>query len=130
MQISLNDLTEEDRNKLLEEAKEEIRLRDEQMQIERRLVCSKTKLYSTQEERVSHILCNDRYSGRMFCDRIRNVANYIYKAIKNLPSSKQLKFTNDNQFDLYETIYVRLTDAVVDIFEEAKKILEEQNNAN
>lgn len=127
MQISLNDLTEEDRNKLLEEAKKEIKLRDEQVQIEHRLAYSKAKLYSAQEERVSHIHCNDRYSSHMFSDRVKNVANYMYKAIKNLPSSKQLKFTNDNQFNLYEIIYVKLTDAIVDIFEDAKKVLEEQN---
>lgn len=127
MKISLKDLTEEDRNKLLEEAKKEIKLKDEQAQIEHRLAYSKVELHFAQEERVSHIHCNDLYSGHMFGDRIRNVANYMYKSIKNLPSNKQLKFINDDQFNLYRTIYVKLTDAIVDIFEDAKKVLEEQN---
>ena len=128
MKVSLKDLTEKDRERLLEEAKKEIKSKDEQQMIEHRLAWSKTELHSAQEARIDHIHCNDFYSKHMFSDRIKAVVNYLYKAVNGLPSNKQLKFENDKQFDLYRKIYVQFTDFIISIYDECKMELGARDN--
>ena len=103
--VSLQDLSLEDQEKLIQQAKLEIQQKVSTKAFEDKLAIMKKKTLEENLQRLKHIKCaNNAYSVDLLRDHVRSVCNFYYRSFTGLGTNNQIRLHSEEQYNLYEMI--------------------------